>query len=156
MAHLMHALQLLGLALDPSAPPLQLHGDSTTLFLSASVLQQISEGQQNKWACHRAQLGHVGEVSHPRPLHFLGEELKDCVLEEHDLAAELISCNEEGLCSLGVVQAALKKWYGLSERSEFNPITEYANIQQICSGWTVDHKELAGTKCRFHDYSECR
>ena len=157
MTHLMHVHQLLVFALDPLATPTQLQGTSAGPFLSVSLLRQILKVQENKWACHRAQLGRVVEVhSSSRPLNSLEEELRNCVPEEHDLAAEIISSNEEGLYSLGVVRVTLKKWFGLSERSEFNPITEYANIQQLCGEWKVDHKKLAEVNGCLQDYSECR
>lgn len=61
------------------------------------------------------------------PSTLLAAELQDCTLEEHELAAQLISSNEEGLVSLQKVQTAVKDlWMG--KRSRFNPMKEYCNV----------------------------
>ena len=68
-----------------------------------------------------------------QPKMMLNQEMADCREEEHEMAADIISSNEEGLHAFYVVQSAVRKWWtgcsgcGFSNK-DFNPFKEYMNM----------------------------
>ena len=138
--HLQHVFQLLFHSLDPSwKPPDNDQLDITNFTsLSASTSQQLHDRHSRKWEECRRRLGNLLPSPSASISTMLAEELRCCTLEEHELAAEVISSNEEGLLSLQRVHAAVRDlWSGSSNgcsliqpnvKSRFNPIKEYCNV----------------------------
>ena len=109
-------------------------------------MQQVCQAHFTIWEAGRAELGQLVDMSPTsRPLTLLEEELEDCTLEEHCLAAQLIRSNEEGLASLQNVCGNLREHCGILQVMAFNPIEEYCNVGVAGSCCPVSQDQLTSS-----------
>ncbi len=143
--------------MDPSAPPTPISSSdsSPSSAIPTSVLQQVQSAQGRRWMVGRLKLSRLVAANHThQPELLLHEELKGCTLEEHDLAAQLITSDEEGVCSLQDIRRQLRKLYCVDGTSSFNPIQEYRNIGANGDNRAFSQDKLCNVRDDLQDQGE--